>query len=102
MATGTALQPQKKSKHSYYLLAGVLILVALVQGWVLGGGNTVKEGAACVVGLAPTHIRRQSPLHSIQRPEGAVFHSRERILQLPLNEQTLGPDRGYETGGAHF
>ena len=51
MATGTALQPQKKSRHSHYLLAGVLILVALVQGWVLGGGNKVKEGAAYVVGL---------------------------------------------------
>jgi hypothetical protein len=51
MATGTALQPQKKSRHSHYLLAGVLILVALLLGWVLGGGNKVKEAAACVVGL---------------------------------------------------
>ena len=75
MATGTALQPQKKSKHSHYRLAGVLILAALVLGWVLGGASRVEEGAACVVGL--------EGLHSIQRPEDAVFH-RERLFPPPL------------------
>ena len=59
--------------------------MALVLGWALGGGNKVKE------------------VESIQRPEDAVFYSRERLFQrLPLNEQTLGPYRGYETGGANF
>lgn len=43
MATGTALQPQKKSKHSHYLLAGLVILVVLVLGWMLAGGNKVEE-----------------------------------------------------------
>jgi len=83
MATGTALQPQKKSKQSHYRLAGVLILAALVLGWVLGGGSKAEESDAYVVGL--------EGLHSIQPPEDAVFHSRERLFQPPLERADAGP-----------
>jgi len=48
MATQTVPQKSKKTRH---LVIAVLILLAAVVGWRLGGGSKVKEGAAFVVGL---------------------------------------------------
>lgn len=148
MATGTALQPQKKSKHSHYLLAGVPILVASVL---------VQMPAASPVDFPAIHAKQDqlkitslsawgkpytppasapvnpnvdltaTPLDQVRLMSGEVFFNRlARILvdnprcipfnepkmqcfiaashyfSLSLNEQTLGPDRGYETVGTHF
>jgi hypothetical protein len=51
MATATEPALQAKSKKLGYLMAAVLVLAALIAGWLLGGGNKAKEGAAYIVGM---------------------------------------------------
>jgi hypothetical protein len=43
--------PESQAKRTRYLAITVLVALALLAGWLLGGGNKAKEGVAYVVGL---------------------------------------------------
>ena len=49
-ATAEAKSKSKSKMTRYPVILGLVVL-ALIVGWMLGGGNKVKEGAAYVVGL---------------------------------------------------
>src|SRR5262249_16643195 len=53
MAIGTTLEVRGKSNTARNLVILALVVLALVAGWFLGGGNKVKQAVAYVVGMEP-------------------------------------------------
>jgi len=51
MASSTTPEVKGKSKTTRYLVILALIVLALVAGWMLGGGSKAKEAVAYVAGL---------------------------------------------------
>jgi len=51
MANPAKVEAKAKSKMTRYPVILALVVLALIAGWMLGGKNKVKEGAAYVVGL---------------------------------------------------
>lgn len=51
MATASLSEVKPKPKSRRYLVIIALVVLALIAGWMLGGGNKAKEGVAFVAGL---------------------------------------------------
>jgi hypothetical protein len=51
MATGTVPVPKTKSTGARSLLILALVALALIAGWLLGGGKKVKQEVAYVAGM---------------------------------------------------
>jgi hypothetical protein len=51
MASATTAEVKAKSTATRYLVILALVVLALIAGWFLGGGNKAKEAVAYVVGM---------------------------------------------------
>jgi hypothetical protein len=105
MTTGTEAELKAKSKRNFYL-AALLVLAALVAGWLLGGGKKVKEEVAYVAGmeeyvygypLVMMDVTRQvttaasnageysAPINQFARIRGYVTPDYKNVVRISVN-----------------
>ena len=106
MASTTRPEAKAKSKMTRYLWILALVVLALLAGWFLGGGNKAKEVVAYAIGLeeyvyaypavmmdvtrevitaTPTSSQYQAPINQFGRIRTYVDPDFKNVVRISVN-----------------
>lgn len=106
MASGTTPKVNAKTKTTRYLGILALVVLALLAGWFLGGGNKAKEAVAYVAGMeeyvygyplvmmdvtrevltaAPTSGEYSAPINQFGRIRSYVSPDFKNVVRISVN-----------------